>query len=596
MLGTFLVVAAVEANIGRSWYSTRKVRGFSLLATFLVTGVVSTLAMTLAVVCVFQLSVSQGMVARQTAQNLAESAVAMTASRLMRDARYGRRVEVRDGEGLGLVTFQPGDKQFERPLITSVNNLEGNSPVPGSLGREVPPGCAQVVGIGICAGAPSRVEVLLYKPQFIYAIATSGQFKSEGSLLVGSVRGNAELAEALKDPDKLHPGHLASNSSQPEAVSLSDGADVRGDVRAVGGVKLDANAKVKGKVTPGSAKVEIPTVTFEDPTKAYANQTVQLQGNLDTTSLKGFNRRSGSLTVNGDLDLNGGVLYVDGDLDIKGAVKGRGAIYVNGKTTVRGGGSALGADHQLALVSKSDVTILGNGMDVSQFAGVIYTEGKLKADDITLVGAFIGNGPESKTSVGSTMDFKNVRVIENPDGRKLDLSVEGPPAQPAPTPVGQGVDNSQDPSLMSSFGWSGDWVSDWVSVYLNPPDISTFYDPKTDTYTTDGHRLQQYVNFNARRSHYQFGFQSHDGYTGPYDEVMPKLQTDGRFARLAGRADAHAQAQMAYLRKMVADYNTAYQKVQAQNSGGGPRTDWSFDLNKFLNLGGGVRQLLWRRL
>jgi len=572
------------------------VRGFSLLATFLVTGVVGTLAMTLAVVCVFQLSVSQGMVARQTSQNLAESAVALTASRLMRDAKYSMRVEIRDGDGLGLVSFQPGDKQWEIPLVTSVNNLEGNSPVAGSQGRQVPPGCAQVVGIGLCAGATSRVEVLLYKPQFIYAIATSGQFRSEGQLLVGSIRGNAELAEALKDPDKLHPGHLASNSSQTEAVSLSDGADVRGDVRAVGGVKLDSKARVKGKVTPGSAKVEIPTVTFEDPTKAYANQTVQLAGSLNNASLKGFNRRAGSLTVTGDLDLNGGVLYVDGDLDIKGAIKGRGAIYVNGKTIVRGGGSALGAEHQLALVSKSDVTIQGNGMDTSQFAGVIYTEGKLKADDITLVGAFIGNGPESKTSVGSTMDFKNVRVIENPDARKLNLQVEGPPAQPAPTPTAQGVNNSNDPSLMSSFGGMGDWVSDWVSVYMNPPDISTFYDPKTDTYTTDGHRLEQYVNFDAKRSHYQWGFQSHNGYNGSYDEVMPKLRTDGRFARLSGVADAHAQQQMAYLRRMVANYNTAYQKVQTQNAGGGPRTDWSFDLNKFLNLGGGVRQLLWRRL
>jgi hypothetical protein len=203
---------------------------------------------------------------------------------------------------------------------------------------------------------------------------------------------------------------------------------VAGDVQAVGNIQLAPgdDCQVGGEVRGGALPVSLPQVNLQalDPAGPGC---VDLPASMTSQTLSGRGRASGSLLVNGDLELDAALLFVAGDLRVRGGVKGKGAIVVLGTTTIENGCS-LDAGHRLALLSRGDVTLTGGGAQGSFFQGLVYTEGRLTANQLTLVGSVLaqGNGPVGLTesnvvTLGDTQDY-----LLGPDEVQLTMTVPIP--------------------------------------------------------------------------------------------------------------------------------------------------------------------------
>lgn len=376
--------------------------------------VAASFALVLAGVASHQLSFSTVQSSRESARNQAESVVSLAIARVLADVQYGKPGKPGFSEVLewnprpeerGRLVFDP-QKAAELGLPVSTNNLERDGPVPGWK-RDVPCNIAQLVGTGQCRGEVWQVEVLLHTPQFPFCIAASGKVESDGPLLVGQLN---EEAPADLSPERLLPGHLASHGSDANAVLLSAGSLVTGNVEAVGGVVLTGGAQVRGKVKAHSQPTKIPELDIPsycpDPGRSQF-----LPNLLSGETVKGNCIREGSLTVTSGLTLDKSVLYVKGDLTVDGGLSGYGAVIVEGKTTIRGGAS-MESDNKVALVSRGDVSLTGAGQ-TNLFRGLVYSTGNVEFSDVTVVGSFVANKPVAEG--GSSVELHNSRLIHRPE-------------------------------------------------------------------------------------------------------------------------------------------------------------------------------------
>ncbi|MCA9791545.1 MAG: hypothetical protein KC910_07105, partial [Candidatus Eremiobacteraeota bacterium] len=130
-------------------------------------------------------------------------------------------------------------------------------------------------------------------------------------------------------------------------------------------------------------------------------------------TLVGVHRGAGDLTVVGDLKLSGATLFVDGDLTVYGGVTGKGLVVVTGQ--VKMSGAELSSQNQSVFLAGKDVTLSGSSQQQSSFQGLVYTEGNFSASDIRVVGAFVANGPDSKTVL------ERASLVAEPAYTRLDL-------------------------------------------------------------------------------------------------------------------------------------------------------------------------------
>lgn len=74
-----------------------------------------------------------------------------------------------------------------------------------------------------------------------------------------------------------------------------------------------------------------------------------------------------NLTITGDLNLAGGTLYVEGDLTLNGGIHGIGSVFVDGNISINGGNSVVLTNQSTgaALFSSGDVTL--TGLDASGY-------------------------------------------------------------------------------------------------------------------------------------------------------------------------------------------------------------------------------------
>lgn len=393
-------------------------RGATLATVLLVATLMLVLAFTLASTSIFHLNFSSRVSNRAKARDLAESALSLGITKLLAAHQHGQELpqelEFTRHDGHAYLTFD-ASQAADHQLAYSLDNFEGDQAVAGYEGQVVPAFSAHLVARGTSGGVTVDMETVIYRPPFPYAIATDGTFRSEGSLVVGSLEDMGDL----DDLSHLAAADVVANASIQSSLILDGDAWIAGDLQSAGGIEVSEETEVRGEIIAFREATHLPAIRIEDydPAASGANEVRDLTDpRVQDPVLGGLCRRQGDFTVNGRLILDGGVLYVDGDLLVEQGIHGKGAVFVTGETTISGS-SSLRSDNVAALLSKGDVTLSGNSRDSSFFQGLVYTEGNLEASNLTIVGVLLTVGESSVTT-------RDTRVIHQPEYTELVLSQE----------------------------------------------------------------------------------------------------------------------------------------------------------------------------
>ena len=197
---------------------------------------------------------------QQAAKNLAEAAIHQTLVKILDSPNQNFGVQglvsevVRVDNSLYPAGSQ-GIVSFHRPTCLnqhipwSLNNFNGAGQILGSLQRTVPLNTLHIVGTGRCGEAKKTLEALFYIPPFPSALASEGPIVSSGPLLVARFKDPSKFTGHYAElpPEEKSPSHVFSNSNADPAVDLGAGADIKGNVGAVGRVQLAPNTKLSGE-------------------------------------------------------------------------------------------------------------------------------------------------------------------------------------------------------------------------------------------------------------------------------------------------------------------------------------------------------------
>ena len=425
--------------------SAAKKRGVSLVVVL----VVSTIAfLTLGGVWqieLYQVTQSRVRNGQTVAQNLTDGAVSMAIAKLKKDPKFGAdpgtpllsldTAAVTDFETEAFVCFDPKDpklKSFKNPQrLVSVNNLSKDTSVEGPDGFPVEAGQALLIGVAKVGENYYASNVRVNYPTFPYALATAGAFQSFGALTVGGFSEGSDLAHL--DFSKMKAGGLLANSDQQNAISLSGVATIAGDAKTQGTADV-SGAKIEwldgGKLETKAASEEIPKIALAayDVEARPEHQTLTPADFRATNVgkplvLSGLARSSGNQVLTGGLVLNSAVLFHDGDLVIDyGGITGSGALFVTGKLEVRGQ-NELATTALCAIVAKQGLTLKGNGIARSSIHGLIYSEGPIAVQDVTVIGTLI-NGKSDTSASPPPMQLTNSAFLRDEAALKLEIDLQ----------------------------------------------------------------------------------------------------------------------------------------------------------------------------
>lgn len=398
---------------------------------------------------------------------MAESALAMAIEEVLSDESFGEdrspastvRFLPEEGpeDARGLVIFnkaQAGDRPF------STNNFAKENSIRGWSDRLVPQHGVHLVGIGSYNGVERRVEAVLVQPAFPFVVASNGPIHSSGGLLVAGVDSSVELTRGVKaiDPALLKPGDLVSNADQRGAIQLGSDTTVTGKLETpaskadlgvlynhadpdtvnteaakidVGEIKYGADPEELPKINlskydprPGEGRPgrtihrELKEKSYPDPEKVL-KPGEPLKGTILATPPEDADGKKVSFTDG--LELDGALLFVDGDVEIWGGLKGVGAVVATGSVAIHDG-TALQSDNNTAVLAGGDINLSGTDQESSYFQGLLYTEGTLEAEQITLVGTLIARADEG----GSETTLNNVNLVHNPENTSVEFELEKP--------------------------------------------------------------------------------------------------------------------------------------------------------------------------
>ncbi|MHB2021146.1 MAG: hypothetical protein ACYCW6_29785 [Candidatus Xenobia bacterium] len=380
-------------------------RGNALVTVLMAIALVALLAFCLSAMSVLNLQLTGKVGCSQTSHDAAEEILAQTVSRLEDDPTFGLANQTVVSGGI-VLSFDPAAAQ-KLGVPLSVNNLAQDTSSSATLGP-VPAHAARLYVMSPSGSGEVTLECVVEGNVYHHAIASTGPIQTTGSVIVGALPDGQDPHQQTMQ--QLLPGSVASNSSSANAIQLGAFSQVRGDVTAVGGIQLGQQCLIAGAVQSDHAPCPIPRLSlmgFSLPEAATV--TAPASGDL---SLDGVSDATGSLVLPGNLTLSSAILVVDGDLTVHGAVHGTGAIFVVGKTTIDQDVN-LQTDDTVALVSKGDLSLGGQGQGSSFFSGIVYTEGSMSVHDVTVVGAVIGNGP-----LTAAMTLRNASVLES-DGKSI---------------------------------------------------------------------------------------------------------------------------------------------------------------------------------
>lgn len=402
----------------------RPATGMTIGTVLLLVTVGSLAIFTMVAMAFFHLRFSSAVVNQRSARNMAESALATALVKVWNDNDFGTARD--EGEFLHLTSSTDEAAEaflaFNEEKATalgvpfSTNNFQSGASVEGGNGRSVPDSAVHLIALGVCRGSRYRAEVLYYIPPYPNAMASTGPVISTGGLLVAGVpsveRATELIAPAGLDPNKLEPGHIVSNSPLSQAVLVGPNSQVRGDVAAVGGITVNPAAEVLGEVRPNSREQKVPDFNVDQIFTKLAG--LKSKDTLTASTLPGnsvldyFTEAENSLTVQGDLLLDGGVLYCRQNLLVRGRVTGHGAIICLGDVKIESGAD-LTANDQVALVAKGALELQGASKNSQFFSGLVYSEKEISASNITIIGSAVVNG-----NAHSELHLDNVSLVKSP--------------------------------------------------------------------------------------------------------------------------------------------------------------------------------------
>ena len=406
--------------------SVRNKRGVSLASILLCLAVlVAALFLTVSA-SLSHLSLVGSLAQREHAQNLAESPLSQAmAQAIQSDFEFGSRSTDRvqvsfpglaDAEGI--VTFDRGE--FSEGF--SSYNLNSDASTVGAGGTSLPPESIHMVARGRVGSTERWVECIFHRPPYPDGLVASGSVEAEGLQLSG-VKQTDDYAggDPLSiNPEALIKANLFANgqgAGSDPAVHLKGDCDIRGSVGSPGDILVDAGNLVRGEVLPFSEPRPIPSLDIRSRMSTLQINSVPVR--LPTLDENWFSHSPGSLTVNGDLDLNGSALTVAGNLTVTGSIKGVGIILVDGSVEILDGGSSVTSTDQVAVAATGDITLSASDKESNYFQGLLYSEGDVKASDITVVGTVVSNGKNGRQG---NVELENVRFVRTPSSVELNLT------------------------------------------------------------------------------------------------------------------------------------------------------------------------------
>ncbi|MCA9777202.1 MAG: hypothetical protein KC800_10815 [Candidatus Eremiobacteraeota bacterium] len=371
------------------------------------------------------LSLVGSLAQRQHAQNLAEAALSQAMSQAIQSdfvfgSRPTDRVQVtfpglNDAEGI--VTFS----RSELPDGFSSYNLNSDASILGAGGTNLPPESIHMVARGRVGSTERWMECVFHRPPYPDGLVASGSVEAEGLQLSGVKQTDDYTGGDPKDvnPEDLIMANLFANGrgGGDPAVYLKADCDIRGSVGSPGKIQIDPGNTVRGEVLPLSEPRPIPSLDIRSRMSTLQINSVPVR--LPTLDENWFSHSPGPLTVNGDLDLNGSALTVAGDLTVTGSIKGVGIILVDGSVDIQDGGSSVTSTDQVAVAATGDITLSASDMESNYFQGLLYSEGDVKASDITVVGTVVSNG---KNGRDGNVELENVRFVRTPSSVELNLT------------------------------------------------------------------------------------------------------------------------------------------------------------------------------
>ncbi|MBI3925222.1 MAG: hypothetical protein HY319_06750 [Armatimonadetes bacterium] len=368
----------------------------------------------------FQLSLRHQDDAREGARRLAESAVRVLIARLLQDptltpaACPSIELTLESYPGArGAAALDPNEaSRLSVPL--SVNNLTGSGNRPGWGDTVVKAESANVVGVGRYRGREQKIEAILHIPRFPYVVASSVPIRAD-RLHVFGVNEPSALSSGFGavPPELKEPGHIATNAPDQTGPSLQlmgDTTIIEGDAQSRGSVEVGPGAVVMGELRPLAELAPLPQIDVRSLDTATRPGVSTLTGGaLGATTLSGFNRRAGNLSIDGGLALNGGVLFVDGTVSIRGGLSGTGAVIATGPVRVEGGGSLSGLNGT-AVIASGAIELQGSSSQQADFRGLLYTEGDLNCRYTNVAGSVVVNNPNPAGGV----DLERSTLVESP--------------------------------------------------------------------------------------------------------------------------------------------------------------------------------------
>lgn len=365
----------------------------------------------------------------QTASLLADSAIQQALAELMKDPTWGtsqsttiqyagpvERSDVRltFNQTLGVPYCSRNDSESAASAWPA-SKLLRDGKVPGKR--------VHLVAVAHCQNVQRVREAVVYVPSFTLSLGATGKIR-----LIDSIVGSLDTAEGVDldaiaaNPEKLQPGDLGTNSTDPQAAVLESNSRVVGNLQAAGGANVLPGSSVDGEVRAYHDATELPHFEFAsyDPANGgalnYNSVAPGVQGDQD---LSGVVRCDGpSLNINGDLKLDNCLFFVDGSLTVTGSVRGSGAVVVTGSTTVNGGSALTSAD-SVALLSKGDLNLVSNSATKYTFQGLAYTRGNFRAKNFTVVGGFVADGLSA--TQGGGIEMEGCLAIRVPFLSNLDM-------------------------------------------------------------------------------------------------------------------------------------------------------------------------------
>jgi hypothetical protein len=399
--------------------------GMSLNIVLCLVSVMMVIASAMAGVSLMNLNITQSFYNGNIALNEAEAGVSKLLYNLSESKDYGLNNEEIVGtmtDGMGVdrcyhrITF---NRTAGAPWSTNAKNAAAT----GYRGRTVPKEMIHAISTGYCQGQYRSIEVLIHRPPFPYALASSGRIYSEKPMFVEGVL----TGKDANDAKYTRPGHICSNfqkagaqAGNPEDCGIFIGTAaeqstyISGFAKSAGLINVKMPAIVRGGIRPTGDSVDIPFIDSSRYQNKGEKGVIQLMSQeYGSQKMDAMYYCCHDVTYAGTVEMNNSFLFVEnGTLTISGSLKGVGAIVVRNGKVVINGDTTFGEGNKIALISDGDVELNGNG---NYFQGIVYSHGNVKAKQLTVLGNLICEGRDSSGNPDSSkmVTLDACKLIQN---------------------------------------------------------------------------------------------------------------------------------------------------------------------------------------